>query len=103
MHGPSQGDCGLYTALLPSFILFIVLNKYLYRDRDVLSHLMLQFQKGMGCSPASLPTCLKVNGPAKRVYTEGVCEQSLWLHHTPPNHFERISSIHLKENTILFL
>lgn len=36
----------------------------------------------VGYSPASLPNCLKVNGPVRRVYTEGVCEQSLWLHHT---------------------
>lgn len=51
----------------------------------------------MGHTPASLPTCLNVNGPTQRVYTERVHEQSSWLHHRHPNHSKRAG---LKEDTV---
>ncbi len=84
-HGPSQNDYGVYTGLLPSLILFFILEQICkYSDSNDLSHIMAWFHcKKRGKRSSSLPTCLKVNGP---VQWEGVCEQSLWLHHTPLNH-----------------
>lgn len=83
VHGPSQGDYGLYSVLLPSFILFISLNKYVNTGIGTccFPSWCSFIIKYAGCNPASLPNSLMVSGPAQGVYAEGVCELSLWLHH----------------------
>lgn len=83
VYGPCQGDYGLYSVLLPSFILFISLNKYVNTGIGTccLPSWCSFIIKYAGCNPASLPNSLMGSGPAQGVYAEGVCELSLWLHH----------------------
>lgn len=83
VYGPSQGDYGLYSVLLPSFILFISLNKYVNTGIGTccLPSWCSFIIKYAGCNPASLPNSLMESGPAQGVHAEGVCELSLWLHH----------------------